>query len=261
MPILDNPSPGASPLAVSLTLSQPEGGATLGSISLATLFITNQGSSTSKTFIVVNTNDSGPGSLRQAIIDANADASAGVDNIIFEIPASTAANLNVPVAGFDPSTQTWTIDLLTPLPPINRSVSIDGYTQASVPVSFRYPNDSTSSDLFVAIDGIPTGGSFTLTVSAPGSLPSGTTAPIPFNATAAQIQSALEAIVGSTNGVSNAVVSGGPVNLAGVSVTFQRSYTGQAVTLNAQSTLTGGLNPAVTVFTITAGGFPIGARP
>ena len=259
VPILDNQAPSASPLSVSLTLSQPLGGATLGSISVATLFITNQSTSTSKTFIVVNTNDSGAGSLRQAIIDANADGTAGVDKIIFAIPASTAANLNVPVAGFDPSTQTWTIDLLSPLPPIARSVSIDGYTQASVPVPYRYPSDSTTSDLLVALNGIPSGGTFTLTVSAPGSLPSGTTVAVPFDATAAQIQAALETIVGSTNGTSNAVVTGGPVNIAGVSVTFSGPYTGQAVTLTAQSSLTGGINPSVTVYTITAGGFPIGA--
>src|SRR4051794_1887719 len=68
------------------------------------------------TFDVTNTGDSGFGSLRQAILNSNANP--GTNNIQFNIPASTAANLDVPVSGFDPTTQTWKISLLTPLPPI-----------------------------------------------------------------------------------------------------------------------------------------------
>ena len=37
-----------------------------------------------RTFTVTNTNDTGPGSLRQAILDAN--AAAGSDTIGFDIP-------------------------------------------------------------------------------------------------------------------------------------------------------------------------------
>ncbi len=40
-------------------------------------------------FVVTNTNDSGPGSLRQAITAANTNP--GADNIDFGIPASTAS--------------------------------------------------------------------------------------------------------------------------------------------------------------------------
>src|SRR6516225_769397 len=39
-------------------------------------------------YAVINTNDSGEGSLRQAILDANADP--GLDTIIFDIPGSGA---------------------------------------------------------------------------------------------------------------------------------------------------------------------------
>ena len=116
----------------------------MGSISSATVTIANQSNPNFKTFVVVNTNDSGPGSLRQAIIDANADSSPGTDNIVFDIPASTAPNLNVPVSGFDPDTQTWTITLDSPLPTITHSVVIDGYSQANVGVPFRYPTDFSS---------------------------------------------------------------------------------------------------------------------
>ena len=90
------------------------------------------------TYVVTNTGDNGgvnplphagTGTLRQAIVDANSDVVNGVmspDNIDFNIPASTAPNLDVPVPGFDPSTQDWTISLQSPLPTIINTVWIDG---------------------------------------------------------------------------------------------------------------------------------------
>ncbi|HEX8183990.1 MAG TPA: NosD domain-containing protein, partial [Blastocatellia bacterium] len=63
------------------------------------------------TFTVTNTNDSGPGSLRQAIIDANANP--GADSITFNIP------------GAGPHT----IAPTSALPTITESVTIDGTTQ------------------------------------------------------------------------------------------------------------------------------------
>jgi parallel beta-helix repeat protein len=60
---------------------------------------------------VINTDDSGPGSLRQAIICAN--ATPGTDTISFNIPGSGV----------------HTISPLTALPLITDSVIIDGYTQ------------------------------------------------------------------------------------------------------------------------------------
>ncbi len=66
---------------------------------------------TALTFQVTNTNDSGPGSLRQAILDAN--ASAGVDTIVFSIPDAGVK----------------TITPASPLPTITDTVVTDGYTQ------------------------------------------------------------------------------------------------------------------------------------
>jgi Calx-beta domain len=60
---------------------------------------------------VTNTNDSGPGSLRQAILDAN--ASAGADTIAFNIPGSGVQKITV----------------ATRLPTITDPLTIDGYTQ------------------------------------------------------------------------------------------------------------------------------------
>ncbi len=65
------------------------------------------------TFTVTNTNDSGPGSLRQAILDAN--ASPGADTIAFNIPGQGV----------------HTISLLSALPALtdDAGATIDGYTQ------------------------------------------------------------------------------------------------------------------------------------
>jgi hypothetical protein len=63
------------------------------------------------TLTVTNNNDSGAGSLRQAILDAN--ATNGLDTIVFQIPG----------AGLH------TIALLATLPPISDAVVIDGTTQ------------------------------------------------------------------------------------------------------------------------------------
>jgi len=74
------------------------------------------------TFTVTTTADSGAGSLRQAITDAN--SSAGPHTIQFAIPGSGV----------------HTISLLTPLPAITQTTTIDGYTQpGSSPNSLPFP--------------------------------------------------------------------------------------------------------------------------
>src|ERR1043166_227079 len=63
-------------------------------------------------FVVSDPNDSGPGSLRQAILDSN--ATNGPNTIIFQIPSSSGL----------------TITPLSALPPISIPVFIDGRTQS-----------------------------------------------------------------------------------------------------------------------------------
>ena len=167
------------------------------------LQINDNDSAASGQFIVTNTSDSGPGSLRQAII--NADAASSPSDILFDIPAATDPLLAIPVPGFDPSTQTWTITLNSPLPAITQTVSIDGYSQAVSGVPFRYPSEVSSAVQVVTVASTITGGTFTLSTSAP--LPQGTTGPIAYNATPAQVQAALSAIPGMEG---NVVVSGSP---------------------------------------------------
>jgi hypothetical protein len=67
------------------------------------------------TFVVTNTNDSGPGSLRQAILDANANA--GSDLITFNIGSGLK-----------------TVTLASKLPEISDPVVIDGTTHLDLPV-------------------------------------------------------------------------------------------------------------------------------
>jgi hypothetical protein len=67
--------------------------------------------SNDSTFQVTNTNDSGPGSLRQAILDANFHA--GQDTITFAIPGSGVQSIH----------------LLSPLPVVAEGITIDGTNQ------------------------------------------------------------------------------------------------------------------------------------
>ena len=68
VPILDN-TVAQGGATFTITLSSPTGGAVLGSQSSAVVTIDEDGPAT---YVVTNTADSGPGSLRQAILDSNA---------------------------------------------------------------------------------------------------------------------------------------------------------------------------------------------
>jgi hypothetical protein len=203
----------------------------------------------SQPYVVDLTDDTtAPGTLRSAILAADADSSPAPFNIVFHIPASTAPDLNVPFETFDPVTQTWPIVLSQPLPPITHAVSIDGYTQGNLGVPYRYPDQISSAVQTLTITGTPTGGTFTLTSAAP--LPVATTAPIPYTATAAQVQSALDAILGA----GNTVVSGLPQALT---ITFRGADAGEAIPdLAATNNLTGGIGPSITVAATSVGGIP-----
>ena len=93
------------------------------------------------TFTVTNTDDSGEGSLRQAITNANANP--GADTITFNIPASDT--------GCDSASGVCTISPATNLPTITDTVTIDGYTQpGSHPNTLASGNDAM---LKVELDG------------------------------------------------------------------------------------------------------------
>ncbi|PJF27085.1 MAG: hypothetical protein CUN53_05390, partial [Phototrophicales bacterium] len=87
-------------------------------------------------FTVTNTNDSGIGSLRQAIINAN--DSPGADTIEFNIPA----------------TGTNTINLLSPLPNITGPVVINGETESD----WVAATTSTPASIRIELNGASAGG-------------------------------------------------------------------------------------------------------
>ena len=100
------------------------------------------GSAAAATFTVTNTNDTGPGSLRQALIDAN--AAAGADDIAFTV---------VPPA---------TISLLSALPQITDPLTINGLGASSLtirrdpgaPANFRIFDITASAAPQVTITGV-----------------------------------------------------------------------------------------------------------
>ena len=100
------------------------------------------------TFTVTNTNDSGPGSLRQAILDAN--ASPGSDTIAFDIPG----------------TGVHTITPATPLLGLDGSLLIDGYTQPGA--SANTDPVATNAVLLIELDGSVAGGVGLAVGSTPG---------------------------------------------------------------------------------------------
>jgi len=86
-------------------------------------------------FTVTNIDDSGAGSLRQAILDANDNP--GPDTIAFNIPGGGVQ----------------TITPATALPQISDGVTIDGYTQPGS--SVNTDPIATNAVLFILIDGTP----------------------------------------------------------------------------------------------------------
>ncbi len=112
------------------------------------------------TVAVTTTADSGPGSLRQAILDVN--AGRGGDTIDFNIPFDPVNLFSI----------TRTIYLASPLPPITEPVTIDGYTQpAAQPNTLTIGNNAA---LMIYLDGTSAGSSADgLTLDASGITVSG----------------------------------------------------------------------------------------
>jgi hypothetical protein len=107
-------------------------------------------------------------------------------------------------------------------------------------------NPGTNEIQTVTITGAPTGGSFRLTWNGQQ------TAVIAYNATAATVQAALEAL--SNIGVGNVAVGGGPGPGTPYTVTFQGQFASENVAqMTASHTFTGGTTPAIAVTTTTPG--------
>ena len=92
------------------------------------------------TYTVTSTGDSGAGTLRQAILDANANA--GTDTIAFNLTGSGP----------------HTIAPTSPLPDITGSVTIDGYTQPGATANTNATSQGLNTILQIVLDGNATGG-------------------------------------------------------------------------------------------------------
>ena len=87
------------------------------------------------TYTVTTNADSGAGSLRQAILDANANA--GADTIAFNITGSGV----------------HTISPATSLPVITGAMTINGYSQPGASANTNGPNQGTNAAILIEIDG------------------------------------------------------------------------------------------------------------
>ncbi|MEX2139572.1 MAG: NosD domain-containing protein [Pirellulales bacterium] len=101
-------------------------------------------------FSVFNTNDSGDGSLREAIVSAN--SSAGADTIQFRIPRSDPNYVDVDafLIGGDVAADAFVIRPLSPLPPLNDvsgGTTINGRSQTS------FTGDSNPFGPEIVLDG------------------------------------------------------------------------------------------------------------
>src|SRR5262249_34753965 len=90
------------------------------------------------TFTVTNTNDTGAGSLRQAITDANGNA--GADTIDFNITGSGG----------------HTVAVASALPVITDPVTINGYSQPGSTANTNNPDSGTNAQIMIEIDGTNT---------------------------------------------------------------------------------------------------------
>lgn len=189
----------------------------------------------------------------------------GVTQPVQDVTNSTAA-----VGGADPETlDSIRINAPRSLAAINRAVTTDDYaalarrmggvgkaratgTAGAVTV-YVAPTNSPGGTASgnnevqtITITGTPTGGTFTLTYAGQ------TTGAIAYNAAAAAIQTALQAL--TTIGTGNAVVTGGPGPGTPYVVTFTQALGLQDLALmTATSSLTGGTAPAVAVTETTKG--------
>ncbi|MBE9175138.1 right-handed parallel beta-helix repeat-containing protein, partial [Synechocystis salina LEGE 06155] len=118
-----------------VTLSNASTGATI-TTATATGTINNDDA---PVLVVTNTNDSGPGSLRQAILDANAQPGTTPIEITFNIPG----------------TGVQTINLQSALPAITRPVTINGYSQPGATENTL--TEGTNAQLLIEINGASAG--------------------------------------------------------------------------------------------------------
>jgi hypothetical protein len=122
--------------------------------------------------VVTTTADSGPGSLRDAITQINADTShtlytspsnSSLDEIDFNITGASDTG-----GGFNATTDVATIAPLSGLPPVTNAILIDGYTQTGASPNTHAmtdPNPGDNAVLKIVLNGSHATGNFGLMIS------------------------------------------------------------------------------------------------
>jgi hypothetical protein len=136
--------------------------------------------------------------------------------------------------------------------PANRQIA---FVNQPITISINRPTPTFVSGVTPPLEWsvLPCGPAAATLTSAGGAASVMTTAAIPFNATAAQVQAALVAL--SSIGANNVVCTGGPLPAASVTITFSGALAPgpqPVITVGANS-LTGGTSPAPTVAHTTTG--------
>ena len=177
--------------------------------------LAGDGPAAATTFTVTNTNDSGPGSLRQALLDAN--AAAGADDIAFTV---------VPPA---------TISLLSALPSITDPLAINGLGAANLTIR-RDPGAGANFRIFdIAVTAAPAVTITGVTLTG-GIAPGGAGVNVQNGSPALTVTIADAVISGNTataGGGGIAVGLGPPPFGIGPSLTVQRTLIGMNSAVNA----------------------------
>ena len=202
------------------------------------------------TFTVTNTADSGPGSLRQAILDAN--ATMGLDTIAFDIPGAGVHTIT-PATNFDHLTDAVVIDGYTqPGSSANTLavgddavllIELDGTTVGAQGTGlFLSGGGSTLRGLVLnrwsAAVRIDQGGGDTVEGNFLGTDPTGTTIPGP-SGTLVNVSSASGNLIGGTTPAARNVIAGGSASGGSnilIEVADNNTVQGNYVGLNATGT-------------------------
>jgi hypothetical protein len=182
------------------------------------------------TFTVTNTNDSGAGSLRQAMLDANGNA--GPDTIDFAIPGA--------------GVQTISPD--SSLPSITDPVTIDGYSQPGATPNGQLPSDDAV--LLIELDGTNAGaGAKGLVLEGTGSVIRGLVVNR-FGSSGIEVHSDGNVIQGNFIGTDPTGMSALPNGNGGVIIGFGASGFGNRIggtSTQARNLISGNVGPGVSV--------------
>jgi uncharacterized repeat protein (TIGR01451 family) len=204
---------GSNPLSVAVGDFNSDGRSDLAtanqSSSNVSLLISTCGATT---FPVSNANDSGAGSLRQAILDAN--ATPGTQTITFNLPGSGVQ----------------TINLTSQLPPITDPIIIDGYTQPGA--SANTLGVGNNAVLLIELNGANTSAAG-LTITAGGS--ASTVRGLVINRFA---RGAILLQIGGSNIIQGNFIGTDPTG------TIARGNNGVAIYVDSANNLIGGTAPA-----------------